>query len=67
MNLSAEFARQRKITAEKVDAKATALYDRLNPNWQIKINVSKAECIARVLRLRSRQAQAGMGGNNLRF
>lgn len=39
----------RKVRLEKIDQKATTLYDKLNPNWAVKINVSKAECINRVL------------------
>lgn len=41
-------------TLDDVDAEATKLYDRLNPNWQTTINVSKAECVKRVLGKRNR-------------
>lgn len=45
----------KKIERAAIDREATALYDRLNPNWVVKINVSKAECIKRVEQLRERR------------
>jgi hypothetical protein len=35
---------------EEIDAKATALFDQLNPNWETETRVSKDECIKRVMR-----------------
>lgn len=40
---------ERKRYSDEIDRKATALYDRLNPDWTRTINVSKAECIRRVM------------------
>ena len=48
MDLSSSFALERKRRAAAVDRDATALYDKLNPDWEHQINVSKAECIRRV-------------------
>lgn len=39
---------QRQVRLARIDARATALYDKLNPNWEREIRVSKAECIRRV-------------------
>lgn len=47
----------RRARLADIDRRATALYDKLNPNWQTKINVSKADCIERVLGRRRRILQ----------
>lgn len=38
---------KRKLSAS-VDRSATRLYDKLNPDWENEIRVSKAECIRQV-------------------
>ena len=39
----------RRRRLDEIDAAATALYDKLNPNWLREINISKYECIRRVM------------------
>lgn len=39
---------QRRAASALLDEQATALYDKLNPNWEREIKVSKAECIFRL-------------------
>lgn len=51
---AARLTRLSKQEQEQIDAEATALYERLNPEPDVRINVSKAECIRRVMKAKKK-------------
>lgn len=61
-NVHAALAKERKKVSDQLDRLATSIYDKLNPNWDVEIRVSKQRCIdmakVKMLRRKAKKDEA---------